>query len=157
MISETSASGERSAVCAAAASGTRQQNDAHQCRRYISRNPGHTSSIVIRVVYGGCQRGSLFCTVRRHTLASHLITSAFILWDVPTAHASPCLASAIPSTDRLRSSNTATPYELLVAVILSAQCTDERVNKTTPALFEAFSCTVGDMAQADAEDIYPVY
>ncbi|MFY0651571.1 MAG: endonuclease III [Cyclobacteriaceae bacterium] len=30
------------------------------------------------------------------------------------------------------------PYELLVAVILSAQCTDKRVNLTTPALFETF-------------------
>jgi len=30
------------------------------------------------------------------------------------------------------------PYELLVAVILSAQCTDKRVNLVTPALFEAF-------------------
>ena len=30
------------------------------------------------------------------------------------------------------------PYELLVAVILSAQCTDKRVNMTTPGLFEAF-------------------
>ncbi|MDX1629473.1 MAG: endonuclease III [Fulvivirga sp.] len=30
------------------------------------------------------------------------------------------------------------PYELLVAVILSAQCTDERINKVTPALFAEF-------------------
>ncbi len=30
------------------------------------------------------------------------------------------------------------PYQLLIAVILSAQCTDKRVNMTTPALFEAF-------------------
>ena len=30
------------------------------------------------------------------------------------------------------------PYELLVAVILSAQCTDKRINKVTPALFERF-------------------
>lgn len=30
------------------------------------------------------------------------------------------------------------PYQLLVAVILSAQCTDKRVNMVTPALFEAF-------------------
>src|SRR6218665_476464 len=30
------------------------------------------------------------------------------------------------------------PYELLVAVILSAQCTDKRVNMVTPALFKAF-------------------
>ena len=30
------------------------------------------------------------------------------------------------------------PFQLLVAVILSAQCTDRRVNMTTPALFEAY-------------------
>ena len=34
--------------------------------------------------------------------------------------------------------NWRTPYELLVATMLSAQCTDERVNKVTPALFERF-------------------
>lgn len=34
--------------------------------------------------------------------------------------------------------NYSNPYELLVAVILSAQCTDKRVNMITPALFEAF-------------------
>ena len=33
------------------------------------------------------------------------------------------------------------PYQLLVAVILSAQCTDKRVNMTTPALFEPVSYT----------------
>lgn len=32
-----------------------------------------------------------------------------------------------------------TPFEILVAVVLSAQCTDERVNKTTPALFASYS------------------
>ena len=32
-----------------------------------------------------------------------------------------------------------TPYELLVAVVLSAQCTDERVNKVTAVLFEKYS------------------
>ena len=32
----------------------------------------------------------------------------------------------------------ASPYELLVSVILSAQCTDKRVNIVTPALFAAF-------------------
>ncbi len=45
------------------------------------------------------------------------------------------------------------PYQLLVAVILSAQCTDKRVNLTTPALFEAYP-TPFDMAKASAEDIY---
>ena len=29
-----------------------------------------------------------------------------------------------------------TPFQLAIAVMLSAQCTDERVNKTTPTLFE---------------------
>lgn len=32
----------------------------------------------------------------------------------------------------------ATPFEMLVAVILSAQCTDERVNKTTPSIFSKY-------------------
>ena len=32
-----------------------------------------------------------------------------------------------------------TPFEMLVAVILSAQCTDERVNKTTPSIFCKYS------------------
>lgn len=30
------------------------------------------------------------------------------------------------------------PYQLLVAVVLSAQCTDKRINLTTPAIFEKF-------------------
>ncbi|MFI3265555.1 MAG: endonuclease III [Rikenellaceae bacterium] len=46
------------------------------------------------------------------------------------------------------------PYELVVAVILSAQCTDKRVNMTTPALFERFP-TPEAMAEASAEDIFP--
>ncbi len=46
-----------------------------------------------------------------------------------------------------------TPYELLVAVILSAQCTDKRVNIVTPALFAAYP-TVQDMASASSEQIY---
>ena len=50
--------------------------------------------------------------------------------------------------------NYETPYQLLVAVILSAQCTDERVNKATPDLFEAYP-TVEDMAEATSDDIYP--
>jgi endonuclease-3 len=46
------------------------------------------------------------------------------------------------------------PYQLLVAVILSAQCTDKRVNITTPALFERFPNPAA-MAEVEAEDIYP--
>ena len=46
------------------------------------------------------------------------------------------------------------PYQLLVAVALSAQCTDKRVNMTTPALFEAFP-TPFDMAKVSAEEIFP--
>ena len=47
-----------------------------------------------------------------------------------------------------------TPYQLLVAVILSAQCTDERVNSATPDLFAAYP-TVEDLARASVDDIYP--
>ena len=43
-------------------------------------------------------------------------------------------------------------FELLIAVILSAQCTDERVNLTTPALFEAFP-TPQALADADLETV----
>ena len=46
------------------------------------------------------------------------------------------------------------PWQLLVAVVLSAQCTDKRVNLTTPALFEAFP-TPASMAAVTAEEIYP--
>ena len=45
------------------------------------------------------------------------------------------------------------PYELLVAVILSAQCTDKRVNMITPALFEAFP-TPEVMAVSTPEVVY---
>ncbi len=46
------------------------------------------------------------------------------------------------------------PFELLVAVILSAQCTDKRVNMVTPALFEAYP-TPQAMAAATADEIHP--
>lgn len=45
------------------------------------------------------------------------------------------------------------PYELLVAVILSAQCTDKRVNMITPPLFEAYP-TPQALAEASADDIF---
>jgi endonuclease III len=44
------------------------------------------------------------------------------------------------------------PYQLLVATILSAQCTDARVNMVTPELFERYP-TVHDLAGARAEDV----
>lgn len=43
------------------------------------------------------------------------------------------------------------PFELLVATILSAQCTDERVNKVTPLLFKKYK-TAADYANADPEE-----
>jgi endonuclease-3 len=46
------------------------------------------------------------------------------------------------------------PYQLLVATILSAQCTDKRVNVTTPALFDRFP-TPEYLARASAEEIFP--
>lgn len=50
--------------------------------------------------------------------------------------------------------NYTTPFELLVAVILSAQCTDKRVNAVTPALFE-FCNTPEKMSNLTEEDIIP--
>lgn len=46
-------------------------------------------------------------------------------------------------------------YELLVAVMLSAQCTDRRVNMTTPAIFEAYP-DVASLAKAEVDDILPL-
>ena len=45
------------------------------------------------------------------------------------------------------------PFQLLVAVILSAQCTDKRVNMTTPALFAAYPDAFA-MAKATPEEIF---
>lgn len=45
------------------------------------------------------------------------------------------------------------PYELIVAVILSAQCTDKRVNMITPALLQRFP-SISDMAAADPVQVY---
>ena len=47
------------------------------------------------------------------------------------------------------------PYELLVSVILSAQCTDKRVNITTPTLFKTFP-TAETLAAASAEEVFPL-
>lgn len=47
----------------------------------------------------------------------------------------------------------ANPYQLIIAVILSAQCTDARVNKVTPALFEAFP-NIDALAAATPEEVY---
>lgn len=46
-------------------------------------------------------------------------------------------------------------YQLLVAVVLSAQCTDKRVNLTTPALFEAYPDAFA-LSRVDAKDILPL-
>jgi len=45
------------------------------------------------------------------------------------------------------------PYQLLVAVILSAQCTDKRVNMVTPALFEAFP-NVETLANSSSDEVF---
>ena len=45
------------------------------------------------------------------------------------------------------------PFQLLVAVILSAQCTDKRVNLVTPALFEAYPDALS-LAQATPEEVF---
>ncbi len=47
------------------------------------------------------------------------------------------------------------PYELIVAVILSAQCTDKRVNLTTPAIFEKYP-DVESLSGASFDDLFPL-
>ena len=47
------------------------------------------------------------------------------------------------------------PYQLLVAVILSAQCTDKRVNMTTPAIFARYP-DAASMAKADFDELFPL-
>lgn len=47
------------------------------------------------------------------------------------------------------------PFQLLVSVILSAQCTDKRVNMTTPALFTKYP-TPQRMANAEFEELFPL-
>ena len=46
------------------------------------------------------------------------------------------------------------PYQLLVAVILSAQCTDKRVNMTTPAIFEKYP-DAESLSKASFEELFP--
>jgi endonuclease-3 len=47
------------------------------------------------------------------------------------------------------------PYEMMVATILSAQCTDKQVNKVTPAVFARYPDACA-MAEARVEDLYPL-
>jgi endonuclease III len=47
------------------------------------------------------------------------------------------------------------PYQLLVAVILSAQCTDKRVNMTTPLLFQKFP-DIASLSNSDYEDVFDI-
>jgi endonuclease-3 len=46
------------------------------------------------------------------------------------------------------------PYELLVAVILSAQCTDKRVNMTTPAIFQKYP-DINSLSKASFDELFP--
>lgn len=56
-----------------------------------------------------------------------------------------------PETELLYDS----PYQLLVAVILSAQCTDKRVNLTTPSIFEKYP-DVESLSKASFEELFPL-
>lgn len=47
------------------------------------------------------------------------------------------------------------PYQLLVAVILSAQCTDKRVNLTTPVIFEKYP-DLESLSNATSEELFPL-
>jgi endonuclease-3 len=80
--------------------------------------------------------------------------------DVPLAPDAPAVERIGRITELLRQEHPdarcaldhGNPYELLVATILSAQCTDERVNQVTPALFARYP-TPDDMAGADLVEL----
>lgn len=59
-------------------------------------------------------------------------------------------ASGAPSETELHFSN---PFELLLAVVLSAQCTDKRINQVTPALFKRFP-DPESLAAAEFEEVF---
>ena len=65
-----------------------------------------------------------------------------------------CLINTLKATypDATCSLDFTTPFELVVAVMLSAQCTDERVNKTTPILFSKCK-TIEDFANIDLNEL----
>jgi endonuclease III len=62
------------------------------------------------------------------------------------------LAAQHPNADT--ELNYRNPYELLVATILSAQCTDERVNQVTPALFKRYP-TARKLSEATTDELEP--
>ncbi len=55
--------------------------------------------------------------------------------------------------DAVTELNYSSPFELLIAVILSAQCTDKRINQVTPALFERFP-TPESLAASTPEEVF---
>lgn len=57
------------------------------------------------------------------------------------------------SPDAQTELNYSNPYELLVAVILSAQCTDKRINQVTPALFDRFP-DAESLANSSSEEVF---
>jgi endonuclease-3 len=63
-----------------------------------------------------------------------------------------CLGTQHPNADT--ELNFTSPYELLVATILSAQCTDERVNQVTPALFKRYP-DARALARATTDELEP--
>ena len=73
------------------------------------------------------------------TAASRRIASIFAV-----------LAARYPSPETML--HWRTPWELLVATVLSAQCTDDRVNKVTPALFARFPDAAA-MAAAEVAEV----
>ena len=78
----------------------------------------------------------------RHALTRHTRIKATL---------SHFLSQSSPAATELKYTS---PFELLVAVMLSAQCTDKRVNATTPALFEAYP-TAERMALASFDELFP--
>ncbi len=76
--------------------------------------------------------------------------------EVPSSARRLCSNASRPSIPATRSRSARSvhdsPFQLLVATILSAQCTDEMVNKVTPAVFARYP-TPADLAHADPTEV----
>lgn len=94
---------------------------------------------------------------RRKSLYPDLIIITVGSWLVSRRRRAECSLRAL--RDVIPAPETELRYEdhwqLLVAVVLSAQCTDARVNQVTPSLFERFP-TVQDMAESTSKEVFPL-
>jgi len=140
----------------------------HCTREYVGATPGIGRYQALTLSRRGCSDGAVIAiTPSRYGARKRQAKGSLprrgdmgTPLDAPSAQAAEVIDRLYEEyPDSTISLDYANRLELLVAVVLSAQCTDERVNQTTTALFEKYP-TAADYAAADeselAEDIYGI-